>query len=90
MIQIIINNLLETKSAYYTKLTQEANQTFYQLYELQLDFNDRYYIEIDCDTKYLRVLISENLTANDDHSFHSLEFKNEQILSESEIQKILA
>ena len=79
-----INNLLEAKSSYYTKLTQEANQTFYQLYELQLDFKDRYYIEIDDDTKYLRVLISENLTTNDE-SFHTLEFKNEEILSESEI-----
>ena len=79
-----INNLLETKSGYYSKLTQEANQTFYQLYELQLDFKDRYYIEIDDDTKYLRVLISENLTTNDE-SFHTFEFKNEEILSESEI-----
>ena len=79
-----IDELLQSKSPNYFKLTQEANQTFYQLYEIQLDFKERYYIEIDDDTKFLRVIINENLTANDE-SFHTFESKNEEILSDIEI-----
>ena len=79
-----IDELLQSKSPNYLKLTQEANQTFYQLYEIQLDFKERYYIEIDDDTKFLRVIINENLTANDE-SFHMFESKNEEILSDTEI-----
>ena len=78
------NELIESKSNNYLKLAQEANQTFYQLYEIQLDFKERYYIEIDDDTKYLRIIINENLTANDE-SFHMFESKNEQIISDIEI-----
>ena len=79
-----IDELLQSKSPNYFKLTQEANQTFYQLYEIQLDFKERYYIEINDDTKFLRVIINENLTANDE-SFHMFESKNEEILSDTEI-----
>lgn len=54
---------LISKSDKYEKLTQVAHQTFYQLYGLQLDFKERYYLEIDDDTKFLRVIINENINS---------------------------
>ena len=73
-----------SKSPKYIKLTQEANETFYQLYEMQLDFKQRYYLEIEDETKYLRVVINENMTSTN-KIFNTFEFKNEQITSEFEI-----
>ena len=73
-----------SKSPKYIKLTQEANETFYQLYEMQLDFKQRYYLEIEDETKYLRVVINENMTSTNE-IFNTFEFKNEQITSEFEI-----
>ena len=73
-----------SKSPKYIKLTQEANETFYQLYEMQLDFKQRYYLEIEDETKYLRVVINENMTSTNE-VFNTFEFKNEQITSEFEI-----
>lgn len=57
---VLDDELLLPRSENYKNLTQEANDTFYQLYDIQLDFKDRYYLEIDDDTKYLRVIINEN------------------------------
>ena len=68
----------------YIKLTQEANQTFYQLYEIELDFKNRYFIEIDDETKFLRVIVNENITTKNE-IFNTVEFKNEKIISEIEI-----
>ena len=76
-----------SKSPKYIKLTQEANETFYQLYEMQLDFKQRYYLEIEDETKYLRVVINENMTSTNE-IFNTFEFKNEQITSEFEIPEV--
>ena len=78
------DELSSSKSPKYIKLTQEANETFYQLYEMQLDFKQRYYLEIEDETKYLRVVINENMTTTNE-VFNTFEFKNEQITSEFEI-----
>ena len=78
------DELSSSKSPKYIKLTQEANETFYQLYEMQLDFKQRYYLEIEDETKYLRVVINENMTSTN-KIFNTFEFKNEQITSEFEI-----
>ena len=78
------DELSSSKSPKYIKLTQEANETFYQLYEMQLDFKQRYYLEIEDETKYLRVVINENMTSTNE-VFNTFEFKNEQITSEFEI-----
>ena len=78
------DELSSSKSPKYIKLTQEANETFYQLYEMQLDFKQRYYLEIEDETKYLRVVINENMTSTNE-IFNTFEFKNEQITSEFEI-----
>ena len=75
------NDLLEAKSDLYIKLTQEAKQAFYQLFELELDFKDRYYLEIDDDTKYLRIIINENITKRNEN-YDSFEYKNKQINSD--------
>ena len=56
--------LLESKSDNYIKLTKEANQTFYQLYGMELEFKDRYLFEIDDNAKFLRVIININTITN--------------------------
>ena len=73
------NNLMLSKSQNYITLTQEAKKAFYQLFEIELDFKDRYYLEIDDDTKYLRIIINENITNNE--NYDSFEYKNRQINS---------
>ena len=78
-----IKELQASKSDNYIKLTQEANETFYQLYEMQLDFKQRYFLEIDDDTKFLRVIINENMTQTNE-VFNTFEYKFEQT-SEFEI-----
>ena len=82
-----IKELQASKSDNYIKLTQEANETFYQLYEMQLDFKQRYFLEIDDDTKFLRVIINENMTQANEVSnevFNTFEYNFEQT-SEFEI-----
>ena len=76
--------LLALNTDKYIKLTKEANQTFYQLYEIELDFKNRYFIEIDDETKFLRVIVNENITTKNE-IFNIVEFKNEKIISEIEI-----
>ena len=76
--------LLGLNADKYIKLTKEANQTFYQLYEIELDFKNRYFIEIDDETKFLRVIVNENITTKNE-IFNTVEFKNEKIISEIEI-----
>ena len=76
--------LLSLNTDKYIKLTKEANQTFYQLYEIELDFKNRYFIEIDDETKFLRVIVNENITTKNE-IFNTVEFKNEKIISEIEI-----
>ena len=75
---------LYSNSEGYKKLIQEANQTFYQLYDITLDFKERYYLEIDDDTKFLRVIINENKT-KESENVDTFEFKNFQITSDFEI-----
>ena len=73
--------LLESKSDNYIKLTKEANQTFYQLFGIELDFKDRYFIEIEDESKFLRVTINESKTAKNEE-FHTFEFENDKTVSE--------
>ena len=86
---LLADELFLSRSNNYIKLTQEANDTFYQLYNIQLDFKERYYLEIDDDTKYLRVIINENITSKNENSL-SFKFMNEQILSDFEIPENLS
>ena len=60
----------------FTKLTKEANQTFYQLYGMELDFKDRYLYEIDDDAKFLRVIININTTTSNEN-YDTFELKKE-------------
>ena len=78
----LVGEQLISKSDKFEKLTQAANQTFYQLYELLLDFKERYYLEIDDDTKFLRVIINENINSTIKEESNSFEFKNAINLSE--------
>lgn len=80
-----LRNLLSPNKPKYEEIIDEANRTFCQIYEIPLDFNGRYYVEIDDDTKYLRVTIKENVSTTNEGNFDSFEFKNGQILSAFEI-----
>lgn len=80
--KIEADDLLEKKSDKYDSLISEAKQTFYQLFEIELDFKDRYYLEIDDDTKYLRIIINENITETKNENYDSFEFKKKQVISD--------
>ena len=55
-----LRNLLLTRDSFkYKQLADAANQTFYQLYNITLDFKDRNFITYNDDTKYYRVVINE-------------------------------
>ena len=69
----------------YEELTNQANKTFYLLYDIALDFNGRLSLEIDDDTKYLRVIINDNRTSLISENFDSFKYENGQINSALEI-----
>ena len=61
-----INEVNKPKSDLYKKLVETANQTFYLLYNIQLDFKDKNYAILEDETKYLRVILNENETIEDE------------------------
>ena len=61
-----INEVNKPKSDLYKKLVETANQTFYLLYNIQLDFKDKNYAILEDETKYLRVILNENETIKDE------------------------
>jgi len=56
----LINEVKKPKSDLFKKLVETANQTFYLLYNIQLDFKDKNYIILEDETEYLRVILNEN------------------------------
>ena len=62
----LINEVKKPKSDLFKKLVETANQTFYLLYNIQLDFKDKNYIILEDETEYLRVILNENETIEDE------------------------
>ena len=50
---------LKRKKTNYTALTEAARKTFYQIYNISIDFRDRYEVIIDDSKKRLRVYVDE-------------------------------